>query len=49
VTNALVSLGRKELNAMIEREEAIEVTCEFCREVYAFSREEVSGLIGELH
>lgn len=49
VANALVSLGRDELNAMIEREEAIEVTCEFCREVYAFSREEVSGLIGELH
>lgn len=49
VANALVSLGRDELNAMIEREEAIEVTCEFCREVYAFSREEVSGLIGEIH
>jgi molecular chaperone Hsp33 len=45
VINALVSLGQKELNSMIEQEEAVEVTCEFCREVYAFSREEMSGLV----
>lgn len=49
VINALVSLGREELISMIEQEEAIEVTCEFCREVYMFSREDVSRLINEIN
>jgi molecular chaperone Hsp33 len=49
VVNALVSLGREELISMIEQEEAIEVICEFCREVYALSREELSRLVRDIH
>ncbi len=49
VTNGLVSLGREELAAIIELEETIDVTCEFCREVYVFSREELSRLVREIH
>ncbi len=48
VMNALVSLGQEELNSMVEQEETIKVTCEFCREVYAFSREEVRRLVKEI-
>lgn len=49
VINALVSLGQEELGAMIEKEEAIAVTCEFCRQAYTFSREELSGLLKKVH
>lgn len=49
VTSGLVSLGREELASIIEQEEAIDVTCEFCREVYVFSREELSRLVREIH
>ncbi len=49
VINALVSLGHESLSSLIEQEEATEVTCEFCREVYAFSRKELSRLVKEIH
>ncbi len=49
VINALVSLGQEELNSMIEQEEVTEVTCEFCREVYVFSREDLGRLVKEIH
>lgn len=49
VTNALVSLGREELGSMAEHEETVEVACQFCREVYAFGREELRRLVREIH
>jgi molecular chaperone Hsp33 len=49
VINALVSLGREELTSITEQEEVIDVTCEFCREVYALSREELRRLVREIH
>jgi molecular chaperone Hsp33 len=51
VERALIAMGAAELRHLIEREEETAVTCEFCRESYRFSREELEavlrGLTGE--
>jgi molecular chaperone Hsp33 len=46
IEKALISLGQAELADMIEQEDETEVTCEFCRERYPFSRAELKRLIG---
>jgi molecular chaperone Hsp33 len=49
VEEALITLGRDELAALIDREEQTCVTCEFCREQYVFSREDLARLLREIH
>ncbi len=44
---ALITLGREEIEELAREEEAIGVTCEFCRQEYAFHREELHRLAGE--
>jgi molecular chaperone Hsp33 len=46
---ALISLGHKELASIASKEEEMEVTCEFCRERYVFSRGELEQLARCLH
>lgn len=38
VSRALISLGRQELDAMIEEEESVEVKCHFCNKAYIFDK-----------
>lgn len=45
VEQAVISLGRKELAAMVADEKPIEVVCDFCRTKYTFSPEELLNLI----
>lgn len=45
VEQAVISLGRKELAAMIEEDKPIEVVCDFCRTKYSFSPEELLNII----
>ncbi len=45
---ALISLGREEIESIITEEEEIDVTCEFCRKSYPFNREDLTGLLGEV-
>lgn len=45
VEKALISIGRKELVRMIEQQEKAEVKCEFCRQAYTFTREEIKLLL----
>jgi molecular chaperone Hsp33 len=45
VERALIAMGGEELKHLIEREEATAVTCEFCRESYRFSREELEAVL----
>ena len=45
VRQVLRSLGREELRELSEREEATTVTCEFCKEVYAFDGKELQELL----
>jgi len=48
VERTLISLGAAEIADVIERDGGAEVTCEFCREAYFFSRDELEGLLGEI-
>lgn len=45
VERALVALGVKELADLIERQGEASVSCEFCRERYLFSREELEAIL----
>lgn len=45
VTRALISLGRNELQKIIDEEERTELTCQFCDKVYHFDREELKVLL----
>ncbi len=42
---ALVSLGRKELRAMIDEQGGAELTCRFCDNIQRFSKEELEALL----
>lgn len=44
VSKALISIGKKELQAMIEDGQEIEVNCHFCNHHYTFSVEELQEL-----
>ncbi len=44
VEEALISLGREELNDLIAQEDKTEITCDYCRESYLFSRAELVRL-----
>lgn len=44
VEAALISLGREELDKLIQEEESISVTCQFCDQIYTFSREDLEKL-----
>jgi molecular chaperone Hsp33 len=48
IEKVLLSLGHAELSDIIQREVGTEVTCEFCREVFPFTREELEHLVKEL-
>jgi len=45
IERALVSLGADELSDMAKQQEGTEVTCEFCRQIYRLSREELERLL----
>lgn len=42
---ALISLGREELQSMIDEQGGAELTCRFCDNVQKFSREDLEGLL----
>ena len=45
VERAMISIGRKDLQEMIEEGEPAEVRCEFCSRRYIFSIEDLKGLL----
>ena len=47
VEQAVISLGRRELAAMIADEKPIEVVCDFCRTKYSFAPEELLRMLSE--
>lgn len=48
LSKALIALGIKELEILVERHEPVELTCEFCRKTYVFDVESLQALIEEL-
>lgn len=45
IARMLHGLGREELTALLQEQEQVEVTCEYCRQRYRFSHAEVEQLI----
>jgi molecular chaperone Hsp33 len=48
IERVLISLGKEELEGLMARNEPVEITCEFCREVYRVELHELEGLLREL-
>lgn len=48
IERVLISLGREELIKMIEKQGDTEVRCEFCTEIYRFSREDIKRLLEDI-
>ena len=44
VKGILISLGKKELDDIIEKEGQVKVDCQFCEKKYIFSKEDVEEL-----
>lgn len=47
VEKALISIGKKEIQDMIDEGKAIEVGCQFCNRQYSFAVEELEGLLAK--
>lgn len=48
VTSALISLGERELDEIVEKGETVEVGCQFCDTAYAFAPAEIQELLQKL-
>ena len=48
VTDAIRSVGADELRQMIDEGRSVEVSCQFCDELYSFTPEELEGILSEL-
>lgn len=48
VARALISMGREELQNMIEEQGSAELTCQFCDAVYQFTKEDLEKLLAEM-
>ena len=47
IETTLVSLGKKELDAILQEKGSIEVDCQFCGKQYHFDKVDVAGLLSE--
>jgi molecular chaperone Hsp33 len=45
ITKALTSIGKNDLIEMISDQEDIEVNCDFCKEKYSFSPEDLQSIL----
>lgn len=43
--NALSTIGKQELQSMIDEDHGCEITCQFCNTKYQFSEEELQNLL----
>ena len=48
VSRALISMGRKDLTELIQEQGQAELTCQFCDQVYHFSKSELDTLLEEM-
>lgn len=45
VTRALISMGREELSSLIQEQGQAELTCQFCDQIYRYSKEELEEIL----
>lgn len=45
VTKALISIGKNDLEEIASSDEVTEMTCQFCDEIYKFTKEDILGLL----
>ena len=48
VERALISMGRDEMSAMLAEQGEADLTCQFCDEIYHFTREELEALLAAM-
>ena len=48
VTRALISMGREEMESLIEDQGQADLTCQFCDEVYHYTREDLQFLLDNM-
>ena len=48
VTSTLISLGKKEMQQIVEDRETIHVECQFCDTIYDFTPEEITKILEEI-
>ena len=48
VTRALISMGRGEMESLIEEQGEADLTCQFCDAVYHYSKEELEALLAQM-
>ena len=48
VTRALISMGRGEMESLIEEQGEAELTCQFCDAIYHYSKEELEALLAQM-
>ncbi len=48
VTSTLISLGREELQQIVDEGETIHISCQFCDTIYDFSPEEIKQILANL-
>lgn len=47
VSRAIISMGKEEMQSLIEEQGGAELTCQFCDKVYHFTREDLQELLEE--
>ena len=48
VTRALISMGREELSSLIQEQGQAELTCQFCDQIYRYSKEELEAILANM-
>ena len=47
VKKALISIGKKEIESMVEEGNPVTLNCDFCNTEYTFSIDELKGILAE--
>lgn len=47
VSRAIISMGKEEMQSLIEEQGGVELTCQFCDKVYRFTKEDLQELLEE--
>ena len=48
VTRALISMGREELSSLIQEQGQAELTCQFCDQIYRYSKEDLEEILDNM-